>query len=153
MPLRFVRAGESPDELSWQQEVATTLRRNALDQLLQRPTPEEGMMIIPIRLYRTAEGRICEESDPQAAFLLIAAGQIMADAEAQRLGVTAYLAKRQAAAEEKAFKERAAKTAAVEEKAVEKAEVEDKAVSEEETENKGIIFPPENRRAGGAPRR
>jgi hypothetical protein len=44
-------------------------------------------MIADRRLYLDAEGRLVEDGDPRAASLLVAPGQELPDAEAERLGV------------------------------------------------------------------
>lgn len=86
-------------------------------------------MEVPRHLYHTnvyyanqpGEGRIVEAGDPEAAILMANAGMLISDEDAQRLGITEYLAQHpQPPAEPEA-------------KAVEQATVEDKAVTPEET--------------------
>jgi hypothetical protein len=41
------------------------------------------------RLYRTADGKLCEENDPAAAFLAYPEGEKLSDADAKALGAQA----------------------------------------------------------------
>lgn len=50
-------------------------------------------MIVDRRVYRTVDGRLVEEGDPEAAFLAYPAGEEVVDAEARRSGLTEFLAK------------------------------------------------------------
>jgi hypothetical protein len=51
----------------------------------------EGAMMLPRRLARTAEGELCEENDPHAAFLVGGLGAAIEDREAEKLGLAEYL--------------------------------------------------------------
>lgn len=44
-------------------------------------------MIVDQRIYRTADGRLCSEGDPEAAFLVYPAGTELSDEEARRAGL------------------------------------------------------------------
>jgi hypothetical protein len=89
-------------------------------------------MIIPVRLYRNAAGEICDMILPgQSGQVLAPVGISMPDAEAKRLGITAYLEQRTSRLVTEKF-------AAL--KAVEKVEVEDKSVDKDEVEDKGIMI-------------
>lgn len=48
-------------------------------------------MIVNRRVYRTADGRLVEHDDPEAAFLAFPAGEDVPDAEARRSGLAAFL--------------------------------------------------------------
>jgi hypothetical protein len=48
-------------------------------------------LIVRDRVWRSTDGRFVEEGNPDAAFLAFAAGQEVADPEAERLGLTGYL--------------------------------------------------------------
>jgi hypothetical protein len=52
-----------------------------------RKRADGAMYRSDIRLYRTAGGRVCEEGDPEAAFLLVGAGGSIPAAEAARYGL------------------------------------------------------------------
>jgi hypothetical protein len=121
-------------------------------------------MIVPRRLYTTAEHppyEIVEEDDVRQAWVLCGAGTELTDAEAEALGITAYL---------KAYDEAHAEAAPAS-KEVKQPEVEDKAVAgpaeskaeetpaeanvtegEEESPPLGVIMPPDSRRIGGGRR-
>jgi hypothetical protein len=42
------------------------------------------------RVYRTTDGRLVEENDPEAAFLAYPKGEEVSDAEARRVGLTTF---------------------------------------------------------------
>lgn len=48
---------------------------------------EGGMYASDIRLYISRDDRLCGEGDPEAAFLLVAAGSTLSAAEARRYGL------------------------------------------------------------------
>jgi hypothetical protein len=116
-------------------------------------------------LGKTAEGKVCALTALECASVLARKGTILADREADRLGITAYL-EAQHRLEAKAERERilaTAKAAEPESKAVERGELEDKGVAgpgeataphaEEPARTPGVIMPPETRRVTGNPRR
>jgi hypothetical protein len=80
-------------------------------------------MKFPRRLAKTADGRYCEENDPEAAFLVGPAGMEMADIEADRLGITEYFTRPDA-------------------KAIDQSTTEDKAIKAEQVENKSAALSP-----------
>ena len=88
-------------------------------------------MILPRQLYRTASGEFCEADDPAQAWVYYPKGTMVSDAEAERIGLTAYLEAYDKAHPAPASPEDAP---AVEAKAVDQAETEDKAVELESTE-------------------
>lgn len=51
-------------------------------------------MIVQGQVWRTNDGRLVPSGDPDAAFLAFAAGQEVADREADRLGLSDYLKSR-----------------------------------------------------------
>jgi hypothetical protein len=114
-------------------------------------------MIVPRRLCTTQERQpweIVEADDPRAAFIFVGPGTELTDAEAEALGLTAYLAAYDAA-----------HTPTPEAKMVQQAEVEDKAVAgpaeakadeppaeeapPEGDQPPGVRYPPESRRLRG----
>jgi hypothetical protein len=60
------------------------------------------MFKVTRRVYRTADGRLCEEDDPQVAFLAYVPGQEVPDAEARRVGLAAFAVKAKAKPADKA---------------------------------------------------
>jgi hypothetical protein len=101
-------------------------------------------MKFPRRLAKTADGRYCEETDPEAAFFVGTAGREISDLEAEREGIAEYFRQTSAPAEVKM---------------VEQSTVEDKAVagpSEVKAEEapaqppargrRAVDFPPETTR-------
>lgn len=52
------------------------------------------MFKVSERIYRTTDGRLVRENDPDAAFLAYPAGQDLSDEEAQRFGLLDFGAKR-----------------------------------------------------------
>ena len=122
-------------------------------------------MILPRQLFKTADGAWCEEDDVRQAWAYGATGMNIPDAEAEKIGLKAYLN-----AYDKAHAKEIKAAEKAEAKAVEQAEVEDKAVAgpmevkaEEqttgETEDKpedepgpGLHIPLESRRTGGGRR-
>jgi hypothetical protein len=114
-------------------------------------------MIVPRRLYKTAEHppyEIVEEDDVRQAWVLCGEGSSFTDAEAEAMGITAYLAAYDAE-----------HAPAPESKMVQQAEVEDKAVAgpaeakadeppaeeapPEGDQPPGVRYPPESRRLRG----
>ncbi len=143
-------------------------------------------MILPRRLFRLDIGetppyKFCEEDDPKQAMNFAPKGRIIPDAEAERIGLTAYLEETgwgetaKEKGERKVTREQAEKQAEkeaeAETKAVAQSEVEDKAVSpkaaeekepaakvedskpKEETTGTGLHIEPESRRGGMGGRR
>ena len=54
------------------------------------------MVVVTERIYRTDDGRLVGHGDPDAAFLAFPKGHELSAAEADRYGVTAYLAAKSA---------------------------------------------------------
>jgi hypothetical protein len=117
-------------------------------------------MILPRRLYQTAEREFCEEDDVRQAYAFGSAGMTIADADAEKLGLKAYL-------DRTGYGATAVPPtpAEPEQKAVDKADVEDKALAaptemkaedepaKEETPPPGVHMQPESRRMGSSGRR
>lgn len=51
---------------------------------------------VPIRVYRTADGRLVKHGDPDAAFLAYPAGMELSEEEATRFGVAALFERKSA---------------------------------------------------------
>jgi hypothetical protein len=126
-------------------------------------------MVLPRRLMTLADGRFCEEDDPKQAMNFRPKGFIIPDAEAERIGLKAYLDETGYGEVAETLEERNARAAKPQEKAVAQSEVEDKAIHPEETKSKdapkedepekhetptpGLHIEPESRRGGAGGRR
>lgn len=110
-------------------------------------------------LGKTKDGRVVEIADLECQYQIAGKGAIFTDADAERLGITAYYERQRRAERQRVLAEAKAAHTEPSVKAVQQSEVEDKAVAgpgehkaEEPTEEvppSGVISPPEPRRLGG----
>ena len=124
-------------------------------------------MILPRRLMKLEDGSFCEENDPAQAMNFHGAGFVIPDAEAERIGLKAYLDQTGYGAVADEPHEQAVESKPVampEEKAVAQDKVEDKAVeapteaksepdAEDESLTPGLHIQTESRRTPGGGRR
>jgi hypothetical protein len=89
-------------------------------------------MILPRKLYRTADGHFCEEDDPAQAWAYQSKGSFINDAEAERIGLKAYLDETGWADHAREKGERRVTEAAFE-----------KQIAQHETEDKAVAGPEE----------
>jgi hypothetical protein len=115
-------------------------------------------MILPRRLYRTADGAFCEEDDLRQAFAFGSPGMNIPDAEAERIGLTAYLDAYEKAHSQPAAEAKMVPQAEVEDKAVgapQEAKAEEPPAAEEDKKDEpgpGLHIQSESRRIGGGRR-
>lgn len=96
-------------------------------------------MILPRRLMKLEDGRFCEEHDPRQAMNFRPKGFPIPDAEAEKIGLKAYLDA--TGWGEVADEPSTAETPAAEQKAVAQAATEDKAVAQASSEDKSAEHP------------